>query len=324
MSRSYKGVVLKIGIIGAGLAGATAARHLVDGGLDVVVLEKSGGTGGRLSTRRSDVGAFDHGAQYLSAKAETFSVALEASVKGGAATRWSPEGQDRSRPWYRGLPGMSGLVKPMLKDIDVRQHQTAETVKFGDNHVTVETQEGYQFGFDRLLVTCPAPQAIVLLEHLDDSFAVLRRAVYAPCWTAMLCFDARYAQVPDMVRGDHEGPLGWMSREDAKRGEAAMLRVTMQAGMVWSEQNLERDKEDVAEEMASYFRRQFNIEVAPIYLSAHRWRFAAVTQSVGTPFVAGCNHHIVVAGDGCLGGRAEAAHDSGLAAAQAIIASLRD
>jgi len=58
----------KVAIIGAGLAGAFCARALAEAGRRVCVFEKSGGTGGRLSTRRSAAGEFDHGAQYLTAR----------------------------------------------------------------------------------------------------------------------------------------------------------------------------------------------------------------------------------------------------------------
>ena len=43
-----------IGIIGAGIAGLTAGRQLARHGHEVIVLEKSRGYGGRLSTRYSE------------------------------------------------------------------------------------------------------------------------------------------------------------------------------------------------------------------------------------------------------------------------------
>ncbi|MGB7433564.1 MAG: FAD-dependent oxidoreductase [Ahrensia sp.] len=311
---------MNIGIIGAGLAGATAARHLSDAGHAVCVLEKSGGTGGRLSTRRSDVGLFDHGAQYLSAKGEAFEAFLSEMEKAGAAARWSPQGQDRPQPWYRGMPGMSGLVKPLLAGIDVRNRQTANAVQLGENGVSVSTQEGETFAFDRLLVCCPTPQAKALVGALDHCFDALDTVVYAPCWTAMLAFERTVQSAPDVLRGDHEKPLGWLTRESAKRGADGYDCFTMQAGMAWSAEHLERDKDDIAAEMAGFFCDYFKTDIACVSAAAHRWRYAAVTQSVGTPFLSGCNHHIIVAGDGLLGGRAEAAFDSGLAAAEFLCA----
>lgn len=323
MSRDERNTTVKIGIIGAGLAGAIAARQLTDAGHTVCVLEKSGGTGGRLSTRRSDVGSFDHGAQYLSAKSAPFQSFLDAMVQAGAAARWMPDGKDRPRSWYRGLPGMSGLVKPLLDGVDVRNRQMVNLIDVHNSAgsaVSVATAEGATFDFDCLLVCCPTPQASVLVGALDGAFAPLADVQYAPCWTAMITFDDAISSVPDVVRGDHASPLGWLTRESAKRGEDGGDRFTMQAGMEWSVTNLERDKQDVATEMAAFLTTHFDVNASPSNAMAHRWRYAAVTQSVGRPFLTGCNHHIVVAGDGLLGGRAEAAFDSGSAAAGFLIA----
>ena len=52
-----------IAIIGAGMSGIVAARTLTQAGHHVEVFEKSQGVGGRMSTRETTFGNFDHGAQ---------------------------------------------------------------------------------------------------------------------------------------------------------------------------------------------------------------------------------------------------------------------
>lgn len=52
-------------VVGAGLAGLTAARRLADGGVTVGVLEARGRVGGRVLTQRAGGGAFDLGAQWI-------------------------------------------------------------------------------------------------------------------------------------------------------------------------------------------------------------------------------------------------------------------
>ena len=47
-----KNTIRDVAIIGAGIAGLRAAETLRKAGLDVVVLEKSRGLGGRAATRR--------------------------------------------------------------------------------------------------------------------------------------------------------------------------------------------------------------------------------------------------------------------------------
>ena len=57
-------------VVGAGMAGLTAAGKLTEQGVNVVVLEKARGVGGRLATRRIDAGVCDHGAQLFEAASD--------------------------------------------------------------------------------------------------------------------------------------------------------------------------------------------------------------------------------------------------------------
>uniref|UniRef100_UPI0018DF9768 FAD-dependent oxidoreductase n=1 Tax=Neoroseomonas rubea TaxID=2748666 RepID=UPI0018DF9768 len=65
-----------IAILGAGLAGLAAARHLAARGVPVRLFDKGRAPGGRLATRRADHAGrrlqFDHGAQYLRAAGPGF------------------------------------------------------------------------------------------------------------------------------------------------------------------------------------------------------------------------------------------------------------
>ena len=66
-----------IAIVGAGMAAITCARTLVQAGHRVTVFEKSHGMGGRMSTRTSPFGTFDHGTQYFTVRDPRFTQALQ-------------------------------------------------------------------------------------------------------------------------------------------------------------------------------------------------------------------------------------------------------
>ena len=66
-----------IAVIGAGIAGIACARTLVQAGHRTSVFEKSAGLGGRMATRSSPFGGFDHGAQYFTVRDPRFSLALQ-------------------------------------------------------------------------------------------------------------------------------------------------------------------------------------------------------------------------------------------------------
>ncbi len=65
-------MTVPIAIIGTGIAGLSAARALKDAGHVVQLFDKSRGSGGRMSSKRSDAGALDMGAQYFTARDRRF------------------------------------------------------------------------------------------------------------------------------------------------------------------------------------------------------------------------------------------------------------
>ena len=78
-----------IAIIGAGMAGVTCARTLRQAGHKVTIFEKSRGLGGRMATRASAFGSFDHGAQYFTVRDPRMALALQTV----------PDSLTHCRPW---------------------------------------------------------------------------------------------------------------------------------------------------------------------------------------------------------------------------------
>ena len=79
---------LRVAVIGAGLAGLSAARTLRDQDHEVRVFDKGRGVGGRTSTRRSKSFAFDHGAQYFTAHDERFGRLVASWQEAGIVAPW--------------------------------------------------------------------------------------------------------------------------------------------------------------------------------------------------------------------------------------------
>jgi len=307
-----------VAIIGAGLAGAVCARALADAGRRVCVFEKSGGTGGRLSTRRSAAGEFDHGAQYLTARGAAMGALLARLADAGAIAPWTPDGKDRPGHWHVGLPGMSGAVKPLLAGLDVRLRAPVEALRLAaDAGVEVITGDGARHGFDRVIVTAPSPQAHALTGALDARFDALGGIAYAPCWAAMVAFDRPLPALPDLWRGADDAPLALVARNGSKPGRTGETFV-IHAGGAWSARNLERPAGPVLEEMVAALSAPAKGLPAPVHAVAHRWRHARVDAPLGAPFIESACGRIAVCGDGMLGGRAEAAVDS----ADALVTSI--
>ncbi len=75
-------------VIGAGMAGLTAAAELQRAGRRVLVLDKGRGVGGRLASRRIEGAAFDHGAQFITARTARFAALVEDGRCRGCAGDW--------------------------------------------------------------------------------------------------------------------------------------------------------------------------------------------------------------------------------------------
>jgi len=106
-----------IALVGAGIAGLSAAARLRELGLRVRVLEKSRGLGGRSATRRIGRLGFDHGAQYLTVREPALEKALAPLIQREIVALWKPRvvrlapdgarspGKEGRR--FVGVPGMS-------------------------------------------------------------------------------------------------------------------------------------------------------------------------------------------------------------------------
>lgn len=303
-----------IGIVGAGLAGAVCARRLADAGLHVTVFEKSGGMGGRLSTRRTDGAAFDHGAQYLTAKGPAMAALIKQMAAAGAVAEWAPAGKDRPNPWHVGTPGMSGFVKPLLTDIDVRLRTRVASITATEvGAMNVETEDGKRERFDRVIVTAPAPQALDLVAEADPAFGVLSGIDYAPCWAVMLAFSGDVPDWPQIARGEDDAPVAWLARNTTKPGRPVGNSYVVHAGGAWSRAHLEIEPDAALARIRDGLAETFGTMPEPVFATAHRWRYARVDTALGQPFVVGCDGRTYVCGDGLLGGRAEAAVDSAMA-----------
>ncbi|MBU2484530.1 MAG: FAD-dependent oxidoreductase [Alphaproteobacteria bacterium] len=312
-------------VIGAGLAGLTLARVLAGHGEKVVVLEKSKSPGGRLSTRRSDFGSFDHGAQYLTSRTSGFTSLLNEFSQSGDLAPWDPNGKDSARSWWVGKPGMSEIGKSMARDLDIEYDTRVIGIVKQDRKFLVHTEGRSEAGPDylasRVVPAIPAPQALELLTPLDPAFVRLKKVAMAPCWSAMLAFDARLQGVPDLIRGQEPDVLSLIARngsKPARTGETFVLHATPQ----WSREHIESERNAVKSAMVSAMRVQTGLDENlpdPVHCEVHRWLYALVETPLDQPFLGNRENTLFACGDWCIGGRAEAAHQSAQALARHIM-----
>ncbi|MEM6639041.1 MAG: FAD-dependent oxidoreductase [Pseudomonadota bacterium] len=330
------GAALSVAVVGAGAAGAAAARTLADHGHAVTVFEKSRGAGGRMATRRVDDGTFDHGAQYFSARDAGFLRRVEAWEQDGAAARWparlvhirsdgrADAAGDSKR--FAFAPGMNTLAQSQLHRIEVTTGCRVERLVQKADKWLLSAKDESMGPFDAVVLTPPAPQ---LGELLTDSALpvppAIADATFAPCLAAMvtLPLDADGAGFDAAFVEDDE--LAWLACDSAKPGRktaSGLSHWVLHATESFSARHIDADKQTVAAELVSALARRFPDWPTPTEAHGHRWRYARVANAVATPArsvssVSG----VWLAGD-ALGGDSsvETAWLSGVAAAARVMA----
>ncbi len=306
-----------IAVIGAGLAGLTCAHALKEAGLDPQVFEKSRGLGGRMATRRADGLAFDHGAQFMTARGAPFAEWLDGAVARGEAAEWTPDGLSDDRRRIVGVPKMNAPLRHLADGLEVAFRTGVDAVVPDAGHWRLKLADGTVAGpFDRVICTAPAPQATRLLSADAALAAELAQVEIAPCWTLMVAFD-RAPDLPDAAQDPLDG-IGWMARAGSRPGRDAAHAWVVHATPEWSATHLELEKDEARDRLLALLGPL----PAQVHAAAHRWRFAMTTRPLGRPFAANADGSLLAGGDWALGARVEAAFDSGKALAQAAVAGL--
>ena len=336
---------MKVAIIGAGIAGSACARTLVDHGVDVTLIEKSRGAGGRMSTRRGEFGAFDHGAQYFTARDPRFREKIAGWIEEGVVRPWNArfaefgvEGAKRTTPptRYVGVPSMSGLCGYLAEGIQLETSSRVVGLLRDEAGWVVRTSqadsvESLLGPFDVVLSTAPAPQTAALFGPQSQAMAsIASRIAMRATWSVMLASPHRielpfdHAEVLAGAKGCGDA-LAWISRVSSKPGRDAneFDRWALLARPEWSEERLERTPSDVAPEIFAAFVqlcRNAGVEAPqPAHLLAHRWRFALASREGGPTSVFDVQQGLGMAGDWLRGTRVEDAYLSGVALAGRVL-----
>ena len=328
--RPTRGAPLTVAVIGAGVAGAAAARALQDAGHVVTVFDKGRGAGGRLSTRTEDALRFDHGAPFFTVRDERFARWARAWWQERVINQWkgAMEGEEPGEHPSElvrlvGVPGMNAVVKRMLLDVDVRFGVEVKGLTRDGSRWRLLDAAGHALGeFEVAVVATPAPQAAALIDPSSYSLASRLReeVVTAPCWAVM----AHFAELTGVTWDgcvSRVGPLARLIKNSSKpeRGAAHGETFVLQASAEWSRANLELTPEAVVPMLMDAFFATTGVQRRePTFAKAHRWRYALTEKPLGEPCVWDAGLQLAVCGDWCLGARVEAAFLSGTAAAGRI------
>ena len=148
---------MRVGVVGAGVAGCALAKKLTEAGAHVTVFEMGRGAGGRMATRktRDCPGlAINHGAPLFVATQDAFREMLAPLLATGAVTKWQgrvvdiddgdfrPKARALEGEGYVSSPDMNSMCEALVDGLDKRfgtqvaaiERADREWVLFGKDH----------------------------------------------------------------------------------------------------------------------------------------------------------------------------------------------
>ncbi len=324
----------RVAVIGAGIAGLSAARVLDDHGLDVTIFEKSRGVGGRLATRRAASGVFfDHGAQYFTIRDHRFARRVCSWMEMGIVRAWDGKiaaiqngtvtSEKNSATRYVAVPNMNSLARFLAADLEVQRETMITRAERGNRGWELTDSSQRLHGpFDYVIVNCPPPQACELVPAHESISQQLREIEMDPCWAVLVELER---PLPCPFDGAFVGdsPLGWIARDSSKparpRGETWVMHATPE----WSREHLEDHSDDVLAELLDAFSEATGEHICDVAnMDAHRWRYARPRQALHSPCLWDATIQLAACGDWCDSPRVEGAYLSGEAAAGSILRHL--
>jgi len=299
----------RIAVVGGGLAGLTCARRLDEHGCDVTVFDKGRQPGGRMATRAIGDDAFDHGAQYFTARSALFRQQVETWAAAGVVSRGDARvvtlaagactaAPDAQR--FVGVPGMNAVATHVAAGLRVRAASRVQALARQADGWKVTLADGTDEGpYDRVVLAMPPEQTLALTPERSPLAAALHDVVLAPCQAVMVAFD-------DLPAADF----------DAAFVHAWVLHATPE----WSRDHLDTEPARIAAMLLARFANLLgHAHVRPRLLVAHRWRWALPTRPVPEHCLYDAATGLAACGDWCGGARIESAFKSGRALADRLL-----
>jgi predicted NAD/FAD-dependent oxidoreductase len=331
MHSKRKTVMKKIAVLGAGLTGATVAATLIQKGYQVTVFDKGRAAGGRMSSKRTEQGYLDMGAQYFTARSDAFkrqvklwlddgqveiwpcSTALLSLAEGLSSLKTSEDEQAR----FIGVPSMQSPVKALLQGVPLINGCRIQQFDYQQQSWTLFSDNGLSYtGFDAVLLTLPPAQVqqLVVQSRLPELFDFADELL-EPCWAVALHTDARPAQ--DAIFCQHP-KLRFISHQQHKTGRKSCYILHFNAA--FSALYLHEPEKFWFAEATAILRQELHIHQEITPLVAHRWLYASQNEQVAAPgLIALPNLKLWAGGDWSYGGRVENAYLAGLNLANAVI-----
>ena len=283
-----------------------------------------------MATRRVDELAFDHGAQYFTARDPRFHKEVTSWLAEGHAQEWHGsigvarhglfEPKEASPIRYVGTPRMSAITRHMATNLDITFNTRVHAAELDSNRWLLFDENQSKLGcFDALIITTPPLQALPFLAQFPSLKKEVVHAKMLPCWAAMVSFEYPLS-IPHDGLFVQNSALSWICRNNSKPGRPQIESWVLHGSPEWSTRHVELEAPEALARLVTAFSKATGLDMpSPVFAKAHRWRYAIAE----SPLHLGClwdkDNKLAVCGDWCNGSRIEGAFLSGVAAADRIV-----
>ena len=278
-------------IVGAGLTGLNLARELQQAtpSLQVLIAEKSKSCGGRMATRRVDESRYDHGAQFIKT-----SPGLQKLFE-----FWRQENVLKKFPSelfkaYCGPSGMTELAKKLAASLNISYNLKIQKLQKQRDHWRVSLKEGEPLDAGQVVLTCPLPQSLEILNQSGISFAAdLVNIPYQKAVALLLRFDTELE--PEMIYAENVDENIFSICSQQAKGLAKQPDYTFVMQEAWTNTHFDRLDDEIAQAARAVVSQKFPRQNI-LNLQVKKWRYAQPTKIWNQPYENPAPH-LFLAGD---------------------------
>ena len=323
-----------VAIVGAGISGLICARQLHQAGYRVIMVEKSRGLGGRVTTRRLEDTCADRGLSYLIPAGELTASFVELLKSHNIVTVWTDTIHEfragfglkavKGAPLYIAPNGMSAIARFLAKDLEIQPSKRVVSLNLNKDcwHLQVENSDA-EIVAKAVVVAIPAPQALNLLKPIaaPEVLDSLRKVEFSACISVIAGYSSTMSLPPwQTVTVMDDDTIAWIGLDSSKRpGKRSPVFVFHSAAKFAQTYIDTEDLQPIGQQLLNKAAKLLPELAHPNWLQVDRWRYAFST----IPLADNCLNidmpqPIVCCGDWCGGVNLEGAMRSGLAAAAQI------